>query len=345
MLFGAHYLPTYVAEADGPPAEFYRRMFQQMRQMDALGYHSLWVTEHHFHEYGGTLPDPAAFLSAVAVQTERIRLGIAIVVLPLHNPLQVAESYGMVDVMSGGRLELGIGRGTGAELQQFGIGYEDSSLRLREGAAIIRQAWSQEAVDFHGKLYDYRGMRVLPRTPQRPHPPIWVAASRSDDTYRWAGENGFHLLTLPPNNDTATLRQNIEHYRQALERAGHDPSTRQVLGKFMVYVAPTERAAVEECMPFLQTYRALAGEQNQTPTVRRRREVEELIEQGKLIVGDPARCIEVIRYWQQALGLTVVTGTFYFGGMPQGLALQNITLFADQVMPAFREPALPAGEA
>jgi len=98
MRFGAHYLPTYVPELDGPPQELYRRMFEQMEALDRLGYDYAWVTEHHFHEYGGMIPDPATFLSAVACHTSRIRLGIAIVVLPLHNPLQVAESYAMVDV-------------------------------------------------------------------------------------------------------------------------------------------------------------------------------------------------------------------------------------------------------
>ena len=111
MQFGAHYLPTYIPALDGPEPEFYRRMFEQMALLDQMGFHQLWVTEHHFHEYGGTIPDPATFLSAVASRTTRIRLGVAIVVLPLHNPLEVAESYAMVDVISGGRLEFGVGRG------------------------------------------------------------------------------------------------------------------------------------------------------------------------------------------------------------------------------------------
>ena len=112
MQFRAHYLPTYIPALDGPEPEFYRRMFEQMEVLDQVGFHQVWVTEHHFHEYGGTIPDPATFLSVVASRTTRIRLGIAIVVLPLHNPLEVAESYAMVDVISGGRLNFGIGRGT-----------------------------------------------------------------------------------------------------------------------------------------------------------------------------------------------------------------------------------------
>src|SRR5688572_30248198 len=121
MRFGAHYLTTYVPELDGSGVKFYQHMFEQMQELDALGYDDVWVTEHHFHEYGGMIPDPAAFLSAVAARTSRIHLGIAIVILPLHHPLKIAESYAMVDVISNGRLELGIGRGNAPELEAFDI--------------------------------------------------------------------------------------------------------------------------------------------------------------------------------------------------------------------------------
>src|SRR5262245_522596 len=105
MRFGAHYLPTYIPELDGSYAEFYRRMFEQMALMDELGLRDIWVTEHHFNEYGGAIPHPPTFLAAVARSTRQIRLGVAISVLPLRNPLQVAEEYAMLDVISNGRVE------------------------------------------------------------------------------------------------------------------------------------------------------------------------------------------------------------------------------------------------
>jgi natural product biosynthesis luciferase-like monooxygenase protein len=337
MKFGAHYLPTYIPELDGPAPEFYRRMFEQMDLLDRVGFHQIWVTEHHFHEYGGTIPDPATFLSAVASRTTRIRLGIAIVVLPLHNPIEVAESYAMVDVISGGRLDFGVGRGTASELEQFGIGYEDSILRLREGTEIIQQGWSREAVDFTGKRFDYKGVRILPKPVQQPHPPFWVAASRSDDTYRWAGEKCFNLLTLPYMYAPEVLRTSIDHYRQALVQAGHDPSTREVLGKFHIYVTGSARQAVEEAGPYLHNYWTVAGGQNPGRAAARRVQAEGEIARGNVIAGEPQRCIDIIRRWRDALGLTVVSGTFYFGGMPQEMALRNIRRFAEEVMPALAE--------
>ena len=335
MKFAAHYLPTYIAALDGPAPEFYRRMFEQMELLDQVGFHQVWVTEHHFHEYGGTIPDPATFLSAVASRTSRIRLGIAIVVLPLHNPIEVAESYAMVDVISGGRLDFGVGRGTPSELDQFGIGYEDSVLRLREGTEIIRQGWAGETVDFTGTLFNYQGVRILPKPVQQPHPPVWVAASRSDDTYRWAGEKGFHLLTLPYMYAPEALRRSIDHYREALVKAGHDPSTREVLGKFHIYVTGSEREAVKEAGPYLHHYWTLADAQNRVGSAARQTRAQDQIARGNVIAGDPPRCIDIIRRWRDALGLTVVSGTFYFGGMPQEMALRNIRRFAAEVMPAF----------
>src|SRR5215212_8719446 len=127
MRFGAHYLVTYIPQLDGPLAVLYQHLFEQIELLDALGYRDVWVTEHHFHEYGGTIPHPPTFLAAVARGTHQIHLGVAISVLPLHNPLCVAEEYAMLDVISGGRLEFGVGRGsTPVEFEDFRIDPADS---------------------------------------------------------------------------------------------------------------------------------------------------------------------------------------------------------------------------
>ena len=105
MRFDAHYLPTYMPELDGPITEFYQRIFEQIGELERLGFDRVWVTEHHFGDYGGSIPHPPTFLSAVARTTCRLRLGVAVSVLPLHNPLEVAESYAMADIISNGRLD------------------------------------------------------------------------------------------------------------------------------------------------------------------------------------------------------------------------------------------------
>jgi alkanesulfonate monooxygenase SsuD/methylene tetrahydromethanopterin reductase-like flavin-dependent oxidoreductase (luciferase family) len=161
-----------------------------------------------------------------------------------------------------------------------------------------------------------------------------VAASRSDGTYRWAGEQGFHLLTLPYMYEPEVLRTSVDHYREALVKAGHDPSTREVLGKFHIYVTDSEREAVAEAGPYLHHYWTVADAQHPGRAVSGRLLAAEQIARGNVIAGEPQRCIDLIRRWRDALGLTVISGTFYFGGMPQEMALRNIRRFASEVMPA-----------
>lgn len=344
MKFGAHYLPTYVPHLDGPVTEFYRRMFEQMEEMERLGYDYIWVTEHHFSEYGGTISHPPTFLSAIARTTRRIRLGVAISVLPLHNPLEVAESYAMVDVVSNGRLEFGVGKGSEPiEYKQLGVLQKEATQRMKEGTEIIRRAWSDEPVSFRGEFFNYDNLRVLPKPVQRPHPPIWVGAARSEDSFHWAGENGFNLMTLPYLYQTADvspelLPRFVKAYREGLARTGHDVGTREILGKFHIYVSDSFNQAVREATPYLHHYREVheAADPAKKQAFLSPQEITSQLAQGFVIGGDPQRCIDAIHRWREEVGLTALSGTFHFGGMPQELALKNIRLFAERVMPAFK---------
>jgi alkanesulfonate monooxygenase SsuD/methylene tetrahydromethanopterin reductase-like flavin-dependent oxidoreductase (luciferase family) len=338
MKFGAHYLPTYVPHLDGPVAEFYRRMFAQIEELDRLGFDHAWVTEHHFGEYGGTLPHPPAFLSAVARTTKRIRLGVAINVLPLHNPIDVAESYAMVDVVSNGRLDFGFGKGSEpSEYKRFGMRPEEATARMKEGTEILLQAWSNEPVNFRGEFYRYENVRVLPKPVQRPHPAVWIGCARTEDSFRWAGENGFNLMTLPYLYKNADMLPGLVRiYREALARTGHDASARQVLGKFHIYVADSFERAVDEAAPYLENYFAVHAAHDPDRRVGgllKLRDVRAQLSEGFAIAGDPQRCIDTIHRWREEVGLTTLSGTFHFGGMPQEMALKNIRLFAERVMP------------
>jgi alkanesulfonate monooxygenase SsuD/methylene tetrahydromethanopterin reductase-like flavin-dependent oxidoreductase (luciferase family) len=341
MKFGAHYLPTYVPDLDGPINEFYRRMFSQMEEMDRLGYDHIWVTEHHFAMYGGTLPHPPTFMSAIARTTQRIRLGVAINVLPLHNPLDVAESYAMVDVISNGRLDFGVGKGSEAhEYRKLGVPQEESTGRMYEGVEIIRQAWSDKPVNFKGEFFKYENVPVVPKPVQRPHPPIWVGCARSEESFRWAGENGFHLMTLPYlYREPHILPAFVKTYRSGLAKAGHDFTQTEVLGKFHIYVSSSLDRAIEEAAPYLANYTDVHRAAD--PDRKERgllvvRDVKTQLAEGFVIAGDPQRCVDTIQKWREGVGLTAISGTFHFGGMPQEMALKNIRLFAERVMPELK---------
>jgi alkanesulfonate monooxygenase SsuD/methylene tetrahydromethanopterin reductase-like flavin-dependent oxidoreductase (luciferase family) len=146
--------------------------------------------------------------------------------------------------------------------------------------------------------------------------------------------------------DPPVLQHSIGVYRDALLAAGHDPATREVLGKFHIYVAESNRVAEREAEPYLARYEAVAqgvirrsrsDDAAPATAARQRHDFAREIESGNIIAGDPDRCVEIIRRWQETLGLTSVSGTFHFGGLPQELALRNIRLFAEHVMPAFRD--------
>src|SRR5437870_11803311 len=145
LYVGAHYLATYVRYLYVSICQFYQRMFSLIEEMDRLGYDHVWVTEHHFAMYGGTLPHPPTFMAAIARTTKRVRLGVAVSVLPLHNPIEAAESYAMVDVISNGRLDVGIGKGSEShEYKKARMNQAEATGRLYESTEILRQAWSED---------------------------------------------------------------------------------------------------------------------------------------------------------------------------------------------------------
>ncbi len=337
MRFGAHYLPTYVSQLDGSVNHFYGLMFKQMEEMERLGFHDIWVTEHHFSGYGGTIPHPPTFLAAVARSTQRIRLGVAISVLPLHNPLEIAESYAMVDVLSNGRLDFGVGKGSEAvEYKKWLVPQESAAVRMKEATEILCKAWSDDPVDFSSELFDYHDINVLPKPVQRPHPPIWVGAAKSEDTFQWAGKNGYNLMTLPYMYPTPDfLAHNVGVYRNALVEAGHEMKRREILGKFHIYVTDSLDQAVTETAPYLKNYHDAHRAADPSRMMGNKRDLVSQMEQGFIIAGDPQRCIDAIHRWREQTGLTTLSGTFHFGGLPQELALKNIRLFAERVMPAF----------
>jgi len=335
MKFAAHILPTYTPELDGPVPAYYRRLFEQIIEFEKLGFDQAWVTEHHFGGYGGILPHPPTFLSAIACQTARIRLGVAIAVLPLHNPLDLAEAYAMADVISNGRIDFGIGKGSEpVEYRKFGASRDEATQRFVESVEIIRQAWSDAPVNFHGEFYDYQNVDILPKPVQRPHPPIWVAATRSEETFRYAGKNGYDLMTIPfVHPSTHALRDLVRMYRDELSRAGHDFVAREVLGKFHIYVSDSFERGLREATPFMKNYSDIHKAVDPS-RILTNRDIGADMARGFIVVGDPERCSDTIRRWHEEAGITTFSGTFHFGGMPQELALKNIRLFAERVMPA-----------
>jgi alkanesulfonate monooxygenase SsuD/methylene tetrahydromethanopterin reductase-like flavin-dependent oxidoreductase (luciferase family) len=193
-------------------------------------------------------------LLAAARATRHIRLGAGVSLLPLHHPLRVAEDYALLDQLSGGRLDFGVGRGFLAhEFAGFGIPMEHSTERFREAFEVVMQAWSGEPFAHHGEHFRFERLALTPLPRQRP-PPVWVAAAKTRESFEWAGRRGFNLMLNRYPMDDAKLVRSLEWYLAAYEEAGHDPGRRETMLSLVTWIGESEEAAVAEIQGPMQRY-------------------------------------------------------------------------------------------
>ncbi|HSK29689.1 MAG TPA: LLM class flavin-dependent oxidoreductase, partial [Candidatus Limnocylindria bacterium] len=175
MRYGIFYLPvlTPADRADGPGR--FHTIVEQAAYGEALGFDSVWLAEHHFHSFGGTLSSPPVIGAAIAQRTSKIRIGTAVTLLPYHNPLRIAEDYATLDCLSRGRLDFGIGHGfIKWESLTFGTPLEDLRHRFKENLDIILKAWSEPKFSHKGRSHQYDNVEMLPRPVQKPYPAVWM---------------------------------------------------------------------------------------------------------------------------------------------------------------------------
>lgn len=348
MKFGIFALPTYHPDIHGTIGEFYTQIVEMMAAAEQYGFESAWVNEHHFHAYGGMMPSPNTLLAALAMRTSRIRLGTSVSLLPLHDPLETAEAYAMVDQLSGGRLEFGIGVGfMRYDYETIGVPFDEGVPRLMESLAVIRQAWQQQPFSHHGRYFNYDDVAVWPPPLQRPHPPIWGAASRNPETFEWIGRAGYGLLTVVYLHQLARMAELIGHYRAAAADAGHDPATLPVATHYQVYCAEDGAEARRVAEQALRSYIELSNAARALGHVRITLQPEDmvidrLIAEARVCVGTPDECAAVLERANAELGLTSVDCTFCFGDLDYARAQRSMDLFAREVMPRFRTEAVGA---
>ncbi len=224
-----------------PVEEVYRRAMQRIEVMDRTGYDAVWLAEHHFSSFS-VCPSIHLVGAHVAARTERLRIGTGISLAPFYNPLRLAEEVALLDVLSGGRVNWGVGRGyQSGEFEAFGVDPNDSYALFRENLEIVLAAWTHERLDFEGRFATYRGVEVLPKPTQTPHPPVWLAAS-SPEAIGWAGEQGFSIM-FDPHSPHPRIAEKRELYREALERQGHSIQGRDLPMARLLAVAETESEA------------------------------------------------------------------------------------------------------
>ncbi len=331
----------------------FRDILAQIELGDALGFDTVWLGELHFSRGFSILADPLMVLAAAAQRTSHIRLGTAVTLLPMHNPVKIAEEAAICDILSNGRLELGCGRGT-APLHYAGynIAQEESRERFDEALDFIIGAWTHESFSFEGKYFRAKELSVVPRPLQQPHPPIRIAAN-SPDTFPFAARRHFPIFATPMINPPDKLKAGLGVYRQEL---GRQELGRQELGAtagdtalaFPVHVAASREAAHAECEPGLMRFMHAAAERLRPleagdvksfeafrqVLARMDRVTFSDIDREMGVFGDPAYCIERVREFKRDYGMDEFICYFNQGGlMDPAMVKRSMTLFAEEVMP------------
>lgn len=205
-----------------PLQEVYQRALERVAIMDQTGYDCVWLAEHHFSTYS-VCPSVHMMGMHIAGMTKNLRIGTGVSLAAMYHPLRLAEEVALLDVLSGGRVNWGAGRGFDAtEFQVFGIEAKDSTERFHENVDIVLNAWTSERLTYQGKYASFDDIEVLPKPLQAPHPPVWMAAS-SKDSVGWAAEQG-HAILMDPHSAHSDIGLKFEHYKTTLAANGHgDP--------------------------------------------------------------------------------------------------------------------------
>ena len=334
------------------------RELEQMEWTEELGFDQIWLTEHHFIDYGLSV-DPPALATAAASRTRRVRIGLAAAILPFHHPLRLAEQIALVDIIAKGRLDVGVGRGNRpAEFAGYDVPQQENRERFDETIDIMIKAWTEERFSYEGRFYSIKDVRVIPKPLQRPHPTIYQVCG-SDSGIESTASRGWPMLNSILTGPVDQLVKRRDTYLEALRRHKKSEDEIAALMKLwgvsrQIYVADTDEQAlaeakdaemwyqdslrrfqvpdrIEDTHPSLQAGFRAAAERFKKVTW------EGLVAET-VAFGSPetvARHIEHMR----SLGIGQVLCWMNFGGLPQKKIRRSMELFAREVMPRFRNGA------
>ena len=322
----------------------YQDILAQIELGDQLGFHTAWLGELHFIPSISCLASPLMILAAAAQRTQRIRLGTAVTLLPLHNPIKMAEDAATLDVLSGGRLEFGVGRGAAPiYFSGYNVPQEETRERFEESLTVILHAWTSERLSYQGKYWQIEDLLLTPRPVQKPHPPIRVAAN-SPETFAIAGREGFPIFASPLINPPEKLREYLTVHRESLK-----PGAKQDIAlAFPVHVAESRERARQECEASLMSFFKAAGDlikplanapikSNETYQKLRDRITQttfESIDREIGVFGVPDYCVRRVQTLRQQFPMEEFICYFNRGGLiDHGTVRRSMELFAKEVMP------------
>jgi alkanesulfonate monooxygenase SsuD/methylene tetrahydromethanopterin reductase-like flavin-dependent oxidoreductase (luciferase family) len=319
---------------DQPLQQFYDARLKIVEAYDRLGFYAYHVAEHHSTPLG-MAPSPNVFLAAVAQRTRRLRFGPLVYALPLHHPLRLIEEICMLDQMSGGRLEIGFGRGSSpSELGYYGQDPEHAQQVYAEALALVIKGMTEPSITFHGRFFKVEDVPMELAPLQKPHPPIWYGVHAPESAAR-AARARLQVVSLDPPPATCAA---FDSFRAAWREAhGNAPFPRMGLGRFIV-VAETDAQALAIARRAYPKWHAsfthLRRRHNLINAHPRPPTFDELVEIGQGVAGAPARVAQALSRQIAATGSNYLLGQFAFGDITLAEALASIELFAEEVMPA-----------
>jgi alkanesulfonate monooxygenase SsuD/methylene tetrahydromethanopterin reductase-like flavin-dependent oxidoreductase (luciferase family) len=342
-------------ECHRPPGysetEAFDEAFAQALAAERYGFDAIWLAEIHFSPSRSVLAAPLVIAAALAARTERLKIGSAVHVLPLANPLRTAEEAATVDHISHGRFEFGIGRsGFPTTYETFGVPYGESRDRMFEQLEIILKAWSEDRFSYRGTYFAYENVTVIPKPYQKPHPPVRVAVN-SADTYALVGRMGWPIFVAVRLGSLMDLVEPLREYRTAWKEAGH-PGEGNVGLRLPVFVGRTRDEALsiprESTMGF---YRYLGERLVDSASRAGTRAIEDRAARGarlgsityeeaqrdKLAYGTPEMVIDRLQQLGELLGISTILAEMNCGqAIPNEHTLSSMRLFMEKVAPKLR---------
>lgn len=338
MSFGTFHL--YSLPPWQTDVEMVHNELEQARWLEDMGFDEAWLAEHNARVYGitGSLQVTAA---ALAATTRRIRIGAAVTRLPLHHPLHTAEDLALVDVISNGRFDWGVGKGYDPlEFKTYGVPFEERDSRWQEALDIVLTLWREGRIDYHGKHWQIPETQLLPRTVQRPHPPVFLMVTQSDSSVEFAAERLLPII-LGQGPDWDNARAKVQLYRRRALEAGHDPAeVERVMGRIaqlkQVHVAPTLQQARDEYEKGLMWYFATSANRGMFGFNKEPQPYDYYLNHRSVMLGTPEQVGDQIEAYRAHTGINNIVCWFNCGGQPHEQVRRSMQLFAEKVMPRFK---------
>jgi alkanesulfonate monooxygenase SsuD/methylene tetrahydromethanopterin reductase-like flavin-dependent oxidoreductase (luciferase family) len=344
---------------DASPVDRLEEFLKQAELADALGFHGFWIAEIHCQPRFSVLSAPYIVLGAASQRTRQLRLGVAVNTLPVHHPVQVAEQAAMLDLVTHGRMDFAAGGGHPHTrvYECFGVEHENSHPIMEESLKVIQTAWTENTIKFDGQFFHIPEVIVNPKPLQKPHPPIYIAAS-SPEGVEFAARLGHNLFLPIHTRPRAQVVNFARSYWELLQSHGHDPARRELGILVPIHLAQSQTEAQNRAqggiMSYYKTIREIRtnyidwlSRQGVAPPSRLSKTTTgdltlEQVCAEHAIVGDSNTAVAVLKQLADETGATYILAWMNIGNSPHKFVIESMEQFAREVMPRVK-PYSPHG--